>query len=387
LNIKFILGEKGIHRILYITRGGPISGSQRQLIYLIERLDRDIYEPIVVCNNGGAFADTLQKMNVEVIVRPLHPWRKLLTAIPRYIGVWYLCNLATQRDVSLIHCCDLWMSGYMHQTLKKWKVPSILHVRRPVTPRDVRKFNCGEADRVIAISTRITENLLSAGIHSEKVVRIDDSVDVELFSPEKNTQDILRDESSPAGQIRIGIIGRIDGFKRQLDFLMAANEILRQSKHHLMFFVIGDVHSHSYFNKIQKFVSEAGIEKYVRFTGRRDDMPAVMASLDILVSLSGGSVMFEAMAAGKAVISAGFSTRKYSYHIQDGCTGLLIESRKIEDLTQAMIKLVDSPQLRNELGAQARQWALNELTHTKMAAKTQQLYDTMLNIDRPEHIS
>lgn len=270
----------------------------------------------------------------------------------------------------------------MHQTLKKRKVPSILHVRRPVTPRDVRKFNCDETDRVIAISTRITENLLTAGIHPEKVVRIDDSVDVELFSPEKNTQNILGDKSSPAGQIRIGIIGRIDEFKRQLDFLMAVNEVLRQSRCPLMFFVIGDIHSHSYFNKTQKFVSEAGIEKYVRFTGRRDDIPAVMASLDILVSLSGGSVMFEAMAAGKAVISAGFSSKKYSYHIQDGKTGILIESRETADLAQAMIKLIDSPQMRNELGAQARQWALNELTHTKMAAKTQHLYDTMLGISR-----
>jgi glycosyltransferase involved in cell wall biosynthesis len=339
----------------------------------------------VVCNKGGALADTLQKMNIEAIVRPLHPWRKLLTAIPRYIDVWYLCNLATQKDISLIHCCDLWMSGYMHQILKKWKAPSILHVRRPVTPRDVRKFNCYEADRVIAISTRITENLLSSGIPSEKVVRIDDSVDVELFSPERNSGNILRDKSSPADQIQIGMIGRIDAFKRQLDFLMAAREVLLQSKCPLMFFVIGDIHSHAYFKKTQKFVSEAGIENYVRFTGRRDDIPAVMASLDILVSLSGGSVMFEAMAAGKAVISAGFSSKKYSYHIQDGKTGLLVESRETADLAQAMIKLVDSPQLRNQLGIQARQWALKELTHTKMAAKTQQLYDTLLDTSRPEH--
>jgi glycosyltransferase involved in cell wall biosynthesis len=270
----------------------------------------------------------------------------------------------------------------MHHVLNKRKIPSILHVRRPVTPRDVRKFNCDNADRVIAISTRITENLLSAGIHSKKVVRIDDSVDVELFSPERNNVNVLRDESFTNGHIRIGMIGRIDAFKRQLDFLMAARGILKQSRRPLMFFVIGEVHSHAYFRKIQKFVREAGIENNVRFTGRRDDIPVVMASLDILVSLSGGSVMFEAMAAGKAVISAGFSSKKYSYHIQDGKTGMLVESREIADLTQAMIKLVDSPQLRNELGTEARQWALKELTHTKMAAKTEQLYDIMLGIER-----
>jgi glycosyltransferase involved in cell wall biosynthesis len=88
--------------------------------------------------------------------------------------------------------------------------------------------------------------------------------------------------------------------------------------------------------------------------------------------------MFEAMAAGKAVISAGFTPKKYSYHIQDGITGLLIESQQPVDLADAMTKLIDNPQLRKQLGTEARKWAMTELTHTKMAARTQQIYDTLL---------
>ncbi len=57
--------------------------------------------------------------------------------------------------------------------------------------------------------------------------------------------------------------------------------------------------------------------------------------------------------------------------------------RETADLAQVMIKLVDIPQLRNQLGTQARQWALKELTYTKMAAKTQQLYDDLLNPKYP----
>jgi glycosyltransferase involved in cell wall biosynthesis len=111
----------------------------------------------------------------------------------------------------------------------------------------------------------------------------------------------------------------------------------------------------------------------------------VIASLDILVSLSGGSVMFEAMAAGKAVISAGFTPRKFSFHIQDGITGLLVESKETADLAQAMIKLVDMPELRKQLGDEARKWATKKLTHEKMAAKTQRLYDTLLNTKHPSN--
>jgi glycosyltransferase involved in cell wall biosynthesis len=270
------------------------------------------------------------------------------------------------------------MSGYMQRVAKYLDVPSILHVRRPVTKRDVQKFHCDSVTHLIAISTRITDNLISSGISPEKITRIDDGVDVEFFSPGKIRNNVLCEQFSLNGHVLIGIIGRIDEFKRQLDFLLASKEVLKQCNNSVMFFVIGDVHSNTYFRKMRKFLRDAGLENHVRFTGRRDDMHEIMASLDILVSLSGGSIMFEAMAAGKAVISAGFTPRKYSYHIQDGKTGLLVESKEPADLAAAITKLVDTPQLRNQIGNEARQWALKELTHTKMAAKTQEVYADLL---------
>jgi glycosyltransferase involved in cell wall biosynthesis len=339
----------------------------------------------VACNKGGELVRALNGLKVEVLVRPLHPWRKFLTTIPRYMDVWHLCKFARQKNISLIHCCDLWLSGYMRWVAKRVGVPSILHVRCPVTPRDVRKFRCDAADRLIAISTRITDNLITAGISADKVVRIDDSVDVELFSPGEKSENILREKFSPVGEILIGIVGRIDAFKRQLDLLKAAREVLRKSHHSVTFFLVGEVHCHTCFRKIQEFINENGMRKYVRCTGRLDNMPKVITSLDILVSLSGGSVMFEAMAAGKAVISAGFTPRKYSFHIQDGRTGLLVESQDAADLAQAMIRLVDMPELRKQLGLEARKWAIKELTHTKMAAKTQRLYDTLLDPKYPSN--
>jgi glycosyltransferase involved in cell wall biosynthesis len=371
--------EKSIEKILFITRGGSVSGSQRQLLYLVENLDRRIYEPVVVCNKGGELAEKLKRLNVEVVVRRLYPWRKFLTMPLRIIEVRRLLKFARQKNVSLIHCCDLWLGGYMQYIAKRLNVPSVLHVRMPVTPRDVYKFKCDAADRVVAISRKITDNLLTAGIDAEKIVRIDDSVDVERFSPEKTTGNILRSRFSLDGELLIGIIGRIDAFKRQLDFLAAAKEILSRSNYHVKFFLIGEVHCPVSFSKIQKYILENNMQDRVLCTGRLNDMPEVISSLDILVSLSGGSVMFEAMASGKAVISAGFTPRKFSYHIQDGCTGLLIESQEPAALAGAITKLIDNPQLRQQLGRRARQWAVKELTHEIMVRKTQQLYASLLN--------
>jgi glycosyltransferase involved in cell wall biosynthesis len=113
-------------------------------------------------------------------------------------------------------------------------------------------------------------------------------------------------------------------------------------------------------------------------TGRRDDIPQVLCSLDILVSLSGGSVMYEAMSCGKAVISAGFSTKEDSVHIQDGRTGLLVSSGYPSDLARAMVQLIDAHQLRECIGREARRWAEKNFCHLNMAARTQKLYDRLI---------
>jgi glycosyltransferase involved in cell wall biosynthesis len=262
---------------------------------------------------------------------------------------------------------------------KRLKVPSILHVMAPLTKREVRKHRCGSADCVAAISKRICNNLISGGVSSDKVVRIDDSVDVEVFSPERRRSNVLREEYQCDGEMLIGIVGRIDAFKRQLDFLKAAREIMLDGNKHVKFFIIGGVHRNSYFQKMRQFVDENGMKEYVRFTGYRRDMADVISSLDILVSLSGGSVMFEAMAAGKAVISAGFSTKETSVHIQDGKTGLLVESKEIKPLSDAMRSLINNQELRVRLGNGARHRAVKELTHVKMAAKTQEMYDLLID--------
>jgi len=107
-------------------------------------------------------------------------------------------------------------------------------------------------------------------------------------------------------------------------------------------------------------------------------MPQVLSSLDIIVSMSGGSVMFEAMACGKPVISAGFSSPKTSVHIQNDITGLLVSSKETAELVAALTLLINSPQMRTRLGQNARKWAEANFSYLDMAAKTRQIYQRLI---------
>jgi len=369
--------KNGMKRILYLSRGGCIGGSHRQLYYVVANLDHGL-EPVVVCNKNGQFVDQLRQSGITTSVIPLHPWRKFPAGLLRYIDAERLVRFARQHNIALVHSSDLWLSNYMNCVSARLKIPSVLHVRTPLTSDSIHKHHCNKATAIIAISRRIKQNLIDAGISPEKIIQIDDAVDTDAFSPKPEQVNVLKQQFPVDGRILVGIVGRIDPFKRQLDFLNAAEQIVRNSTKNVAFFLIGETHSESYFRKTREFTAKHQLDKYVFFTGRRDDMPQILSSLDILVSLSGGSVMFEAMACGRPVVSAGFSTKENSVHIQDGITGLLISSEKTPDLAEAMMRLINSAELRNKIGRNARSWAKSSLSHTDMVAKTQQLYQKLL---------
>jgi glycosyltransferase involved in cell wall biosynthesis len=107
-------------------------------------------------------------------------------------------------------------------------------------------------------------------------------------------------------------------------------------------------------------------------------MPEVLAALDVLVTLSGGSVMIEAMACGTPVISAGFSRPEESVMVQPGRTGLLVESAEPAALAEAMRRLIGSGELRRRLARDARAWAEQRFVHTEMVRRTEQVYEELL---------
>jgi glycosyltransferase involved in cell wall biosynthesis len=365
-------------RILLLSRGGYLGGSQQQLRYVVAGLDRERYEPVVVCRGDGQFVGALRADGVEAHVLPLRPWRTWPAALRRGRVAHRLARLARRCRAALIHSSDLWLSGYLSRVARTLRLPSVLHVRMPLPPADCVKHRCGRADVVIAISDRIRSALLAAGVPREKVALIRDGVDVARFRPAEGGDNVLRREYPQAEGVLVGIVGRIDAFKRQQVFVEAAARVLSETAGAATFFVVGEVHSAAYARGVERQVAAGGLEGRVVLTGRRDDMPEVLAALDVLVTLSGGSVMIEAMACGTPVISAGFSRAAESVMVQPGRTGLLVESAEPAALAGAMRRLIGSGELRRRMARDARAWAEERFVHTEMVRRTEQVYEGLL---------
>ncbi|NLW84496.1 MAG: glycosyltransferase family 4 protein [Phycisphaerae bacterium] len=352
-----------------------MAGSQRQLWYLLKSLDRSRFTPVVVFSEAPVFYDR-PRGDIELAVMPLRPWRKLRHFAGRYVDAHRLLRFAKDHRVDLIHCSYQWHYPYALYVCKRLGIPVIQHIRRPGKESDARRYQYHKAQAVIAISARTEKQLCTNKALVGKVVRIDDAVDLETFRYVAG--DVLRREYSIDGGAVFGLVGRIKPGKRQLAFLEAGADMLRRG-HNACFFLIGPVEDEDYHNEIKRFIDANKMNHRVFMTGQREVMPAVLSSLDVLVTLSGGSVMFEAMACGKPVISAGFTRPQDAVHVRNGETGIVIESKETAPLVDAMLQLADNKPIRDKLATAAQSWAIVHLGCDSMSEKTQRVYDAIVD--------
>jgi glycosyltransferase involved in cell wall biosynthesis len=109
------------------------------------------------------------------------------------------------------------------------------------------------------------------------------------------------------------------------------------------------------------------------------DMQHVYGEYDIFVfpSLMEGlpSVILESMAAGMAVITT--ETCGMADVVEDGFNGLLIPPANAEAIEDAILRLAQSPSLRQQLG-QAAQESMKRLTWEKSAEKLEKVFEVSL---------
>ncbi len=358
--------------ILYLSHcGSSIGGGEKQLAYLVANIDRARYCPLVVCPDDGVFVEHLRGADIPTVVLTLPPWRKARSLIARYNASRKLVALANTHNAHLVHTSDSWLNPYLGALNKQLKVPIVSHLRNLLTPDQVRKYRFDRMDRTIAISEESKIPLIQAGIDVQKVDVVHNCVDLSVFQP-------VHTPTHPAKYV-VGIVGRIEPFKRQKEFVEIAAKVATQCKK-VRFRVIGaalDTPEHrTYEQEVRQLVTEYGLQERIHFAGHRTDMPAAMQELDLLVTLSAGSVIAEAMATGKPVIGTPIgSTAEMIVH---GVTGYVVPLHPIEAIVNKILAFATDPDLNIRIGQHARKHAEETFGIKAHVQKVQGIYEELL---------
>jgi glycosyltransferase involved in cell wall biosynthesis len=370
---KQLATEKSEPPVLFLARGGDIDGQQRQAIYLAEGLAR---RGLTVCaSEPGELHDELVRGTVDSRIARMSSWRSVTRIVDRYIDAHRLLGHARQKKIRIVHAQDVWRAEYAHFIARRMAIPYVVHVRGPLTPRDIKKHKLNSADALVAIARRYVDDLLEFGIDPRRIALIDDGVDLNLFSPSQADPAYLSRNFGLKDRLLVGIVGRLSAFKRIRDFLDIVSRMPPDTEKALTFVVAGAWENAEYRGQIEEMVRRLGIASRVAFIGRIPDAdaPKLLSSLDLLVTLSGGSVMFEAMAMNKPVLSIRTDGR-HSEHTRHGQTAWCVDGNDADAAAAGLTCLLNDKALRHRLGQDARGWVEQHLSSSTMVDKVSAVY-------------
>ncbi len=197
-------------------------------------------------------------------------------------------------------------------------------------------------DRLIAVSHSIVEKLRHEGRDTASITLIHNGVDLERYD-HQDPCCTLRDEYElPQEAPIVGVVARLEPEKGHPTLLDAWPAVLRAvPKARLL--VVGEGGRRE---ALEEQARALGIAGQVVFTGRRDDIPAVTAALDVAVLPSyreaQGLTILEAMALSRPVVAS--NVGGIPEMVEDGVTGLLVPPHDPEALAAAIVRvLTDHP--------------------------------------------
>ena len=284
------------------------------------------------------------------------------------------------REIQLLHTHGYKADIYGYLASRRMGVPAIAtcHLWTRQT-RAIRIYEFLDSlflrhfDAVVAVSDLIGKEVRRAGIAPGKLTTIDNGIDL---SPFESASPSLPGELGTDGRLLVGTVGRLVTQKGIRYFLMAAQQALEKHPD-LLFAVVGDGPDR---RDLEQLAGKLGIAGSVFFTGSRADMPQVYASLDIfaLASLDEGMPMavLEALASGRPVIAT--EVGAVAKLIVPGETGIMLQPADTGGLAQAILSLVDNPELRERLGRNGKARVYEQFSSRVMSRKYLQIYERLL---------
>ncbi|QJT07955.1 glycosyltransferase [Oceanidesulfovibrio marinus] len=354
-------GGKPVIHIAFVidTIESATAGTERQLLHLLERLDRTRFAPVLCVLRPSDWIEqsVLPCPVYNVSIRGFkHP--ASIAGIGKFSGF-----LRGRRiDVVQTHFRDSTIASVCASRLAG-KVPVI------ATRRNQGYWQTGLDKRLQPILNRLTTAFIAnsrstmdkmvrdEGIAPERIRIIPNGLDLSKFPwPMNGDRESTRQALGMSrDEISVGIVANLRPIKRH-DLLIEAAAIVRGRHPNARFHLFGDGDERE---KLEALVRERALDGVIRFHGRCENVPAMLPGLDIGVlcsdSESMSNAVIEYMAAGLPVVAT--NVGGVGETIVDGVTGSLVPAGDYSGLANAIARFAADASLRNTTGQSGRRKA------------------------------
>lgn len=283
--------------------------------------------------------------------------------------------------ISVVHCHllhDHWLAALALRGLGDDKPILVRTVHRYEQMRrdPIHKWLfCTATDLLITVSSEQQSIISTAyGEAACKIRVIPGGVNAERFHPELSGEAVRRDMGERPTAAVAGIVAHL-GYHRGHDWLLAAAPKVAEACPRASMWIVGQGEIKY---RLRAQVRDPKYHDRVVMAGYRDaDLPETYAAIDVLLMLALGSegsarAALEAMSSGRPVIGV----RKGSLIdlIEDGVDGLLVNEGNVDELADALIRMLNDRDQMRRMGTRARQKILANYTEQRRAERTLAAY-------------
>ncbi|WP_296599525.1 glycosyltransferase family 4 protein [Phenylobacterium sp.] len=208
------------------------------------------------------------------------------------------------------------------------------------------------SEQVIAISDFIRHDAIAQGVPADRIATVHNPV-IAAGSSTDDRGAMRAALDLPPGAPVIGIVGRLDVGKGHLDTLHAFARLAPANPDAHLVMVGGGPLDASLRAEAQRL----GVAERVRFTGWRNDVPALLSAMDVFAHPSRrepfGLAVAEASAAGLPVIA--YAEGAIPEIVVDGQTGWLTPEGDVAELAEALGRALAQPSEARRMGANGRE--------------------------------
>lgn len=351
-------------KILFVDQTGQLGGGELSLLDVVRRMR---HSSQVVLFSDGPFRYALESIPVPVHLLSLGKIaqvsrsaqiRSALSALPHLFALRrQLAGQALGFDMLYANS----QKAFIVSTLaRRRRQPLIWHLRdmltadhfSPLMRRAAVLAGNRAASAVIVNSEATRDAFVRAGGMCEKTFVVYNGIDPQPFdSVGSEVIEALRVELGLKGKFVLGVFGRLTPWKGQR---VAIDSLVNRPDVELL--LVGDAlfGEQPFVEQLRQHAQTLGVANRVHFLGFRQDVPALMKLVDVVVHASTspepfGRVIVEGMLAARPVVA----TRAGGVPeiVQDCETGLLVAPDSPQALTAAIERLQQDPAFARKLAA------------------------------------
>jgi glycosyltransferase involved in cell wall biosynthesis len=332
------------------------------------------HEPLIVCQPGSGLERLALEAGLPVATVSMRNDVSVL-------AIMGLARVLRGFRPNLVLCCNE-RAFRLATPARKWAGKPPLIYRNGLTAtfknRSLNRMLFQDAARMIVISEPLRDEMASYGwIPPGRLQVLRNGIDTDLYLPDPQARARVRAEvgTSPEAVVA-AVLARVTEDKGQVETIEAL-AILKEQAPAAELWIVGEG---SLRPKLEALAREQGVADRVKFLGFRNDIPAVLQAVDVVVQASHreglGNTLLEAMAARRPIVAS--AVGGIVDVVVPGKTGELVAPYDSAAIAAALGPLLADAQLRKQYGDAGWQRVQDEFRLTRETDEWCRLFDELI---------